>query len=205
MEKKHMAYEVIAALVIYGVIITLANAPLWTNGSRDENITHSPPKGERLTPHPGSHIGGTFKETMIVSAGDSVETTFWATHKGTTHLEFIGWSDELHPLKSDVKPLSPGIEIEIEPNPVVIKKGESKEVTLMIKTSPELEPGIYWIQGYTVLQGIDRQVTKIKLEVTEGINGQPSEYFMVDPIYILPLFFLLIGGLLVYFKRNKSK
>ncbi|MEA1993115.1 MAG: hypothetical protein U9N35_01785 [Euryarchaeota archaeon] len=171
MEKRHIVNVAIMALVVTSL--------LCIDYSKNENVTHSPPKGERLTPHPGSHIGGTYKETMTVSAGDSVETTFWVTpQRGTWHLEYIGWSNEIYPFKSDVKPLSSGIGI--EPEDIVIKKGESKEMTLTIKTSPELAPGTYWIQGYVSLEGRGTQVTKIKIEVIEGINSQPSGYFIGD-------------------------
>ena len=173
MERRYITYGVIIALVM--------SALLCINHSRDENVTHPPfPKegnycqcseNERLTPHPGSRVNSGISEEMItISAGDSLETVFWITaawEAGTAHLEFIGWSNEPYPFKKDVKPLSH--EIEIEPNPVVVvvKKGESKKVTLRIKTSPELEPGIYWIHGCTVLQNVDAQFFCIKLIVTE--------------------------------------
>jgi len=86
---------------------------------------------------------------------------------GTWRFEFIGWSNEPYPFKRDVKPLSHEIEIDTEPEYVDIKKGESKKITLRIKTSPELEPGIYWIHGCTVLQNVDAQFFCIKLIVIE--------------------------------------
>jgi len=195
MKKKCIANLTIAILIVISL--------LW-----HVNISYASSE-KRLTPHPGSRVGWEHDRDLTVIAGECVETNYWIYapwQGGTARLIFFGWADEIYPLEEDVKPLPPEIKISMTPESVYIMKGENRIINVRIETSYDLKPGIYWIQGQVILEGVDKQVTEIRLEVTEGTNKQVSgQKFILTLKYILLVISVLIIGLLIYFKRKKPK